>query len=167
LKPAILFFLGLLASGCGAGMDFAPPYVANWAVMATLVAGGSSSIEQAALPVQRTDTNVIELQGFCADSDVYAEGPLADVTANGYAIRAGSCSYASAGCNMGNLGFQWASGGGTLSGASLTPAMGSLSGGTQSISYTLSFTSTDQTPYGGVTAAGTVGRATALRAFQD
>ena len=162
----VVAVLGL--SACGSTTDDAPAYVANWTTQATINAGGSSETGGILLPIQRTDTNVIELQGFCSDTDIYASGPVADVTTNGFTIRPGSCSFSSTACSTGNFSFAWTSGSGTLSNGQLTGSFsGTVSCSTVSVTYTITFTSTSKVAYGSSeTAHGSHGLAEALRLLQ-
>ena len=59
----------------GDGTDFAAAYVANWTATGTFVVDGNSQSLEVLVPIQETSTNVIEVQGFCSDTDTYAAGP--------------------------------------------------------------------------------------------
>ena len=87
MKWAALAVLCLAAcgSGNGNGMDYAAAYVANWTASGTIEVQGNSRGGQVLVPIQETGTNVIELQGFCSDTDAYAGGPVADGTATRFA----------------------------------------------------------------------------------
>jgi hypothetical protein len=165
MKWTVLLVLSLAACGSGSGntnngnssgTDYAAAYVGDWTASGTLAAAGNSQDVQLLLPIQETGSNVIELQGFCSDSDAYASGPLADVTATGFTLRADSCTFASASCSAGNFGFSWSSGSGTLSNNQLAGSVsGTLSCGGQSIDFSLNFNSTMKGAYGsGATAHG-------------
>jgi hypothetical protein len=139
----------LVVAACGGSTDNAPAYVADWTTQTTVEAGGQSETAELVIPIQRNDTNVIELQGLCSDTDVYAAGPVADVTATGFTIRPGSCSFSSASCSAGSFGFAWTSGGGTLSNNQLAGSFsGRVSCGGASETYTITFTSTSKGAYG-------------------
>jgi hypothetical protein len=162
MKWTVLAVLGLAA--CGSGTDYAAPYVANWTASATIEIQGSSLELQVLVPIKETGNNLIELQGFCSDNDMYADGPIADVTASGYTVRSDSCSFPSTTCGLGNIGFAWSSGSGGLSNDQLTGSVsGTLSCGTQSLTYSVSFTSTAKGAYGSLTTHGGKGLAEAIR----
>lgn len=132
MKWAALAVLCLAAcgSGNGNGMDYAAAYVANWTASGTIEVQGNSRGGQVLVPIQETGTNVIELQGFCSDTDAYAGGPVADVTANGYTVRPDSCSFSSTSCTAGELGFAWTRGSGALNNQLTGSISGTLSCGT-------------------------------------
>jgi len=151
-------------SSDGGTTDYAPPYVANWAVSDDVNADGADMTEDITIPIQRQSTNVIQLQGFCSDTDLYSTGPVADVTATGYTVRADSCSFADSSCTAGNLEFEWAAGSGSLSNNVLTGTLsGTVTCGEESVDYTMTFTSTSMSTYGSSTAHGGTGLARAIR----
>ncbi len=157
--------LGLGLTACGGGTDFAAAYVANWTATGTFVVDGNSQSLEVLVPIQETSTNVIEVQGFCSDTDTYAAGPLADVTEKGFTLRSGSCSFSSLSCPAGTLTFAWTSGSGMLVDSTLNGAIsGTLSCGPQSSNYSVSFTSTTKGSYGGPAVHAGPGLVQALRA---
>lgn len=164
MRRAMLATLCLAACGGSpsASTDYAAQYVAAWTAQISIQAQGSSSADQILLPIQEREANVIELQGFCSETNPYSEGLVADVTANGYTVRPDACSIASATCPSGGVGFAWARGDGTLDNGQLTGEMsGTLSCGSVSVNFTASFTSSQRGAYGGFTAQGgsSLGRA--------
>jgi hypothetical protein len=161
MRWTALAVLGL--SACGSGTDYAAAYIANWTASGSLVSRGGTVAIEVLVPIKETGSNVIELQGFCSDTDMYADGPVADVTASGYTLRPSSCSFASVSCSANQLGFGWASGNGTLNADQLTGSVsGALTCGTLTVPYSLSFTSTAKGTYGLLRAQGGVGLSEAL-----
>jgi hypothetical protein len=151
-------------SSDGGTTDYAPPYVANWMVTGDLTADGQDVPQQFTMPVQEVSPNVIELQQFCSDNDIYSDGPVADVTATGFTIRSGSCSYSSVNCSDGDLEVSWASGSGSLSNDVLSATCsGEESCAGLSTAYTVTLTSTSKGTYGSVTAHRGTGLAEGLR----
>src|SRR5450755_294078 len=151
----------------GAGTDYAPPYVANWAITGDLNADGTDTPQQFTLPIQELSSNVIELQSFCSETDMYSTGPVADVTASGFTVRADSCSYSSMNCSQGDLEFAWTSGSGSQSNYVLTGNVsGTISCAGLSTDYTFTFTSTSKGTYGSVTAHSGIGLARTLELLQ-
>lgn len=147
----------------GTGTDYAPPYVANWAITGDLNADGQDVPQEFTIPIQELSTNVIELQGFCSDSDMYSTGPVADVTSTGFTVRSDSCSYTSANCSDGELEFAWTSGSGSQSNNVLTGNFsGTLTCAGLSTDYTFTFTSTSKGTYGSLRAQGGTELARAL-----
>lgn len=167
MKWTVLLVLGVTAcgSGNGDGTDYAAAYVANWTATGTFVVDGNSQSLEVLVPIQETSKNVIEVQGFCSDTDTYAAGPAADVTANGFTLRSSSCTFSSVSCPAGTLTFAWTSGSGTLVNDTLNGTItGSLSCGQQSANYSVSYTSTSKGSYGGVRVHGGQGLLQSLRA---
>jgi hypothetical protein len=140
--------------GTNAGTtDYAPLYVGAWTGSAVITADGSSITSQAKVPIQEVSTNVIQLHGFCSDTDAYSSGPEADVTSSGFTLRSDSCSWNSVNCTAGNLTFSWSDGSGTLTNGLVTFAVnGTLMCGTLSVSYNLNFSASQKGSYGSLTA---------------
>lgn len=159
---------GTPLSDGGTGTDYAPPYVANWAMSGDLNADGTDIPQTFTMPVQELSPNVIELQQFCSDTDIYSDGPVADVTATGFTVRSGSCSYQSVQCSGGDIELSWASGSGSISNDVLTGTFsGEESCAGLSTEYTLSFTSTSKGAYGSVRVHGGTGLAQALHSLKQ
>ena len=176
MRNSIPMLATLVLSACGGsnssndggtgGMDYAPPYVGAWTGMATATANGNSITNTVEVPIEETGTNVIELQGFCADTDAYATGPMADVTSSGFTFRSDSCHWASADCTAGNLTFVVTSGSGTLSNGQLSFTFdGSVSCGSQTVTISLTYSASQKGAYGSSTASGH-GFGSAIRSFQ-
>jgi hypothetical protein len=167
MRWTVLLVLGLTACGGGSGngTDYAAAYVANWTATGTFIVGGNSQSLEVLVPIHETSANIIEVQGFCSDTDTYSAGPMADVTAKGFTLRSGSCTFSSLSCPAGTLSFAWTSGSGTLVDDTLSGTIaGNLSCGPQSSNYSVSFTSTAKGSYGGPAVHGGPGLLQALRA---
>jgi len=135
----------------GGTTDYAAPYEGNWSGSVTVTANGQMETTNGVLAIQETAINVIQIQGFCSDTDVYAAGPVADVTASGFTVRADSCTFSSTSCNAGDLTFAWSDGSGSLSNGQVGGSVdGTLTCGTDAIAYSLTFTATGKQAYGGV-----------------
>jgi hypothetical protein len=149
----------------GNGTDYAPLYVGAWSGSADITADGNEITADAVIPIEEVSTNVIELQGLCSDSDNYAAGPQADVSSTGFSIVSDACSFASENCNQGNITFAWSDGNGSLTNGQLSFNVdGTLSCGTLSVSYTLTFSSSQKGPYGSLRSGQTPSAALAAAA---
>jgi hypothetical protein len=159
MKRGILVGLAL-AAGCassstnngdaGPGMDYAPPYVGAWTAAVTITLDGQSVSGQADLPIQETSTNLIALEGLCSTSTYGGQAVTADTSASGFTVLATSCSYSdTTDCAAGDIGLSVTGGSGTLSNGTLSGSIeGSLSCGSVSAGYSLTFTSSTKGAYG-------------------
>jgi hypothetical protein len=164
VRRPFAFSLVLLLCACGTssttdnndagnGTDYAPPYVGAWTGTADIVADGQEFTATSDVPIEELGTNLIELHGFCSDTDAYSSGPQANVSSTGFNLIAGSCSYSSTNCDQGNITFAWSDGTGTLTAGTLSFNIdGSLACGTLTVGYTLTFSSSSKGPYGSVLA---------------
>lgn len=149
MKKPLLLLVVLAACG-GQGPDYGAAYVGVWNLSATVTVSGTSTTSTYSLPVEETDTNVLVLHGFCSAIDPYGAGPVADVTASGFTLRASSCSFSDpSDCIAGSVGFSVSHGQGGLTGGTLSGSLeGTLSCGASTLPFTLTFTSSQKGAYG-------------------
>ncbi len=138
--------LALLVLGsCGGTSDYASPYVGTWSGAVTASSLGQASNATAVVPIREVSTNVIELLGFCADSDLASPGPMGSVSANGFTLSPSSCTWTSAACTAGNFTLSVSGGDGNLSGGTLNFAFnGSGTCGSETTPLSIGFSSSSR-----------------------